>query len=56
MSKAAAIDHPPPIDIKALIDAMGDRIVPEGMRPVGPQGALGRSTIARPEFSVAALP
>jgi hypothetical protein len=33
--KGSGIDHPPPIDVKALIDAMGDRISFEGMRPVG---------------------
>lgn len=31
----SGIDHPPPVDIKALIDAMGERISFAGMTPVG---------------------
>jgi hypothetical protein len=33
--KGSGIDHPPPVDIKNLIDTMPDRISFEGMTPVG---------------------
>jgi hypothetical protein len=33
--KGSGVDQSPPIDVKALIDNMGDRISFEGMRPVG---------------------
>ena len=33
--KSTGIDNPPPVDVKALIDAMGDRVPFEGMAAVG---------------------
>ncbi|HEY0301142.1 MAG TPA: hypothetical protein VGC36_07420 [Rhizomicrobium sp.] len=34
-AKGSGIDHPPPVDIKSLIDHMPDRIALQGMVPVG---------------------
>ncbi|MEI9884952.1 MAG: hypothetical protein WDN08_00395 [Rhizomicrobium sp.] len=34
-AKGSGIDHPPPVDIKSLIDTIPDRIALQGMVPVG---------------------
>jgi hypothetical protein len=33
--KGTGIDNPPPVDIKPLIDNMGERVPFQGMTPVG---------------------
>jgi hypothetical protein len=32
---ASGIDTPPPVDVKSLIDAMGDQVALQPMAPVG---------------------
>ena len=34
-AKGSGIDQPPPIDVKSLIDGMGEQVSFQGMTPVG---------------------